>query len=662
MPLTIGKYKLLRRIAIGGMAEIYLAAVQGEAGFERKVIIKKILPLYARETEFVRRLVDEGLLASRLQHGNIVQVIDLGKIGPDYFIAMEFVDGIDLRNLLHTAIDKQFAIPIPIGLHVLWQAARGLGYAHGKRSNRDEPLNIVHRDISPANIFISWEGAVKLGDFGIAKANQRLTKGTMAGVLHGKFPYMSPEQAEGQSLDQRSDIFSFGVVAYELLTYRRPFEGESDLQVLARVQEGIHIPILEARPELPPECEKIVATCLKKDPAQRYANGVELERSLARLMQQKGWVVSEGDVADFCTNLYGDEKRSLAAEVDATAERDAQVVEASPLDPYDLRAGLPDPVLIDRSKLQRHEVTRAVTSPAWKKTRQKRSALWLVWTGLMVFLAAALLLDYFALHFLLGKGQGPRTPATSSDVLTQPHDMPGTTPPGLDVVSPRPPDVRQAPDIQGGTGSVRQELPSGLDAVALVPTDISSPSRRTSDATTAADANPAKTATDGGAEIAADDASADQKHAGTNQAVRASSWVRLTVVPPEAQIYVDGDLLGVQPQRIVCYQGSGAKRIRLEAEGHEPAEFFLEHPTPRKVAKRLRKLETGRLRLRYYPAVAVVLVDGKTATPSGKLNFIEMELPVGEHLVVVRHEGHEASETIVIRSDREWKGTITAGQ
>ncbi len=140
------------------MAEIFLARVHGEAGFHRKVIIKKILPHYAGEPEFVRRLVDEGLLAARLSHGNIVQVLDLGRLGPDYFIAMEFVDGVDLRALLSTAYEREATIPADISIHILWQVARALAYAHDKKSARGESLDIMHRDISPANVFISWEG------------------------------------------------------------------------------------------------------------------------------------------------------------------------------------------------------------------------------------------------------------------------------------------------------------------------------------------------------------------------------------------------------------------------------------------------------------------------------------------------------------------------
>jgi len=663
LPITIGRYKLLRRIAIGGMAEIYLAAVQGEAGFERKVIIKKILPLYARESEFVRRLVDEGLLASRLTHGNIVQVLDLGRLGPDYFIAMEFVDGVDLRELLSTAAEKQFTIPIPIGIHVLWQAARGLAYAHDKKSNRGEPLNIVHRDISPANIFISWEGAVKLGDFGIAKASQRLSRGTMAGVLQGKFPYMSPEQAEGMSLGQRSDIFSFGAVAYELMTQRRPFQGESDLQTLSMVQEGRFVPLTELRPELPPEFEEVVNKCLQKDPEDRYSRGEELAKELAILMQKRGWVVSEGDVADFLTILYGDDKRSLAAEVDASTEPEGEIVEASPLDPYNLRAGLPDPVLMDRSQDSQGELTRAVTSPAWQRRSRKSSALWIVWSLLMLLFAGALLADYFVFHLFFGAADRTAVRADGQVSATAHHDI-------------HPVSTAES-DASSHSGSGRAEVPPTPDSrssalstdVAAHPGDAENPGAGTAgkkmlhpslrpDAVQSPDMMPEVPST-ADAVSARELPRTDDEKSGPNNVEKKSTVTRLSVLPTDTIVFVDNQNVGEQPQRIVCHQGERARKIRLEREGYGPSEFELSYPAPRRVAKRLQKTETGYLEFRYFPAAATVRVDDRPILPKGSMNFIEMELPVGKHRIVVKYGGREASEAIVIRRGKKWTGTIT---
>ncbi len=300
------RYRVKRRLAVGGMAEIFLASLVGEAGFERPVILKKILPNLAGDPDFVSRLVDEGLLASRLTHANVVQILDLGRLGPDYFIAMEYVEGPDLREVLRKAQSTGFQIPAPIAAHILWQVSRGLAYAHEKRDNRGLPLGIVHRDVSPANVLLSWEGQVKLTDFGIAKANRKLSV-TIPGLLQGKFPYMSPEQGEGDELDCRSDVFSFGTVAYELLSLKRPFDGASDLKTLDAIRSTTAPVLREARAGLPEELVAIVTRCMQRERGLRYSSGADLERAMAALMHEQGWVVTDADVADFLAMLFGDE-------------------------------------------------------------------------------------------------------------------------------------------------------------------------------------------------------------------------------------------------------------------------------------------------------------------------------------------------------------------
>jgi len=662
--ISIGKYKLIKRIAVGGMAEIFLASIQGEAGFERYVIIKKILPHYAGEPEFVRRLVDEGLLASRLHHGNIVQVMDLGRLGPDYFIAMEFVDGVDLRELLAVARELNFQVPIPIGIHILWQVSRALSYAHDKKSARAEPLNIVHRDISPANIFISWEGAVKLGDFGIAKASQRVSSQTMTGVLHGKFPYMSPEQAEGEPQTQGSDIFSFGVVAYELMTRMRPFEGESDLQILSRIRESVPEPLRDHRPELPLKFEVVVNNCLEKRPEDRYARGAELEKALATLMQQQAWVVSEADVADFLEALYGRRKRSLADELESLPDQELQVVEASPLDPYDLRAGLPGPVLTPHPARSQPELTKAATAPSWQRRRRLRNLVWLGWIVFMAAAAGFLLGDYFSWHLLFGPGQhdgqpggpvsdearigpsrhrldsddGPQSAATTGPMpdIFSPRDhgrSPAPRVPPRDAIeSARPAEVSTAPRDQ-----VTAEAPRDAPR----PADVLQPGSRTPDVRnrelpdsagprtdTVVDDRPLKTVT------------------------------RLQVIPTDTLVHVNGRLLGEQPRRLVVMDRKPL-RVRLERDGYQPSQFELSYPSPRKLSKRLQPLERGRLILRYFPAAAEVYVDGVRHYSSDSMNIIEAQLPVGPHRVRIRHLDRETSRDIEIKKDKEWRGTIS---
>jgi serine/threonine protein kinase len=653
LSVTVGKYKLLRRLAVGGMAEIFLARVHGEAGFHRKVIIKKILPHYAGEPEFVRRLVDEGLLASRLSHGNIVQVLDLGRLGPDYFIAMEFVDGVDLRDLLSTAYDREAVVPVDIGIHVLWQVARALAYAHDKKSASGESLDIVHRDISPANVFVSWEGAVKLGDFGIAKARQRLSRHTMTGVLQGKFPYMSPEQTEGTELTQASDIFSFGTVAYELLTQHRPFEGESDMMILARVKEANPRPIRELRPELPESFAEVINNCLDKDLSVRFSRGAELERALATVMQENGWVVSESDTARFLSDLYGESRQPEARREIPLEEEPGEVLEASPLDPYDLKAGLPAPPPRPATPPPAQEFTRAVAQPDWHRRRRRRYRGWLAWALVMAAAAIFLVLDYTTLHLLL------HPPMEVTPTSTLPEES--TESP---LGSARGPDALQLPDLVASNDVMATPLP--------IPPDISQPHEVDTRRDTLAQVDVlAATATidlqtlpgDLQDALSATDAATPEKSAeeDTRQAPEpARSSTRLSVFPPDAEVYQNDRLLGAGPQVLSFVEGTSAQEIRVEMEGFESTIFKLRHPAPRALSKRLRRLETGRFYLRYNPASAAVFIDGNSVVSSDGLNIIDRQLTVGSHTIIVREGEQETTKTITIEKDREWRGTITA--
>src|SRR4029450_2271011 len=215
-PKPFGKYFLIEKLATGGMAEIYKAKNFGVDGFEKLLAIKRILPHCSSDKEFITMLIDEAKLSVALSHTNIAQVFDLGKVGTDYFISMEFVDGINLRELMNRAKETGAQLPEDISVYIVSEICKGLDYAHAKKDTDGNPLNIVHRDISPQNILISYEGEVKIVDFGIAKAATKAHV-TQHGALKGKLLYMSPEQAWGKALDKRTDNFSLGVVLYEML-------------------------------------------------------------------------------------------------------------------------------------------------------------------------------------------------------------------------------------------------------------------------------------------------------------------------------------------------------------------------------------------------------------------------------------------------------------
>ncbi len=216
LPRQFGRYLLQQRLGRGGMAEVFRATVDGPGGFSRPVAIKRILPEYSQDEWFTRMIADEARIVSRLAHPNIVQILDAGEVDGSWYIAFELVDGTDLFQLLQRIYSRGQALPQAYACHIAAEVAAGLDHAHSRRDEHGQPLGIVHRDVSPQNVLLSWLGEVKLGDFGIARARQR-TSETQAGTIKGKIYYMSPEQARGETVDHRSDLFAVGILLYETL-------------------------------------------------------------------------------------------------------------------------------------------------------------------------------------------------------------------------------------------------------------------------------------------------------------------------------------------------------------------------------------------------------------------------------------------------------------
>ncbi|RME51940.1 MAG: PEGA domain-containing protein [Deltaproteobacteria bacterium] len=282
-PQLFGKYILIDKVAVGGMAEIYKAKALGLGGFEKTLAIKKILPHFAENDEFVTMFIDEAKIAGQLNHANIVQIFDLGEINGDYFIAMEYVYGRDLRASLRMAEKKGKPFSIEQAVYIIIETLKALDFAHRKKDSKNRDLNIIHRDISPQNILISFEGEVKLTDFGIAKATSKASQ-TQAGVLKGKFAYMSPEQASGKRLDQRSDLFSVGILLYELLTGTRLFLAKTDFATLELVREAKVERPSKFNRKIPNALDRIVLKALKKKPEQRYQHALDFQEDLTRFL------------------------------------------------------------------------------------------------------------------------------------------------------------------------------------------------------------------------------------------------------------------------------------------------------------------------------------------------------------------------------------------
>lgn len=281
-------FKMVRLIAEGGMGAVYEAKQLGAEGFEKTVAIKIILESYSTNYEFVRMFIGEAKLVADLVHENIVQVYDLGKTGQIYYIAMEYVDGINLEQFFNLHRDRNLRIPIDLGAFITSRVCRGLEYAHGKRGADHELLGIVHRDVSPKNIMLNSEGVVKLTDFGIAKARM-LMEQEEGEVLMGKVEYMSPEQARYLETDHRSDLFSLGVVTYELLTGFHIFDADDIYETLNNVKRGAIPDPRDFRKDIPDSLAKIILKALSRDLNKRYQSAAEMGYDLEYFMYHDGY-------------------------------------------------------------------------------------------------------------------------------------------------------------------------------------------------------------------------------------------------------------------------------------------------------------------------------------------------------------------------------------
>ncbi len=301
-PGRFGQYELVERIAVGGMAEVWRARMSGVEGFQKTVAIKKILPHLAESGDFVTMFIDEAKLAAELSHENIVDIYDLGKIGGDYFIAMEYVEGRDLRSILNACRERGARLPLGLSLMIGARVASALDHAHRRPCGEGE-LGLVHRDVSPRNVLISREGHVKLCDFGVAKAVSTVAR-TQVGVLKGKLEYMSPEQASGGVVDGRSDVFSLGSLLFEMVTGEPLFSGEGEVALLDAVRACRVRSARAIDPAIPREVERIVGRALRKDPAKRYPGAGEMQRELEAALRQPGPAPGAEDLAHFVGNLF----------------------------------------------------------------------------------------------------------------------------------------------------------------------------------------------------------------------------------------------------------------------------------------------------------------------------------------------------------------------
>jgi serine/threonine protein kinase len=308
-PLQFGKYILLDKIAVGGMAELYMAKITGFKGFEKLIAIKKISPHLTAEETLIRYLINEAKLAALLQHQNIVQIYDFGNMESTYFIAMEYLHGKDLRFVIKKSEQTDHPISLENALHIVACICDGLYYAHNLKNFHGKPQNIIHRDIGPHNIFITYNGQVKIIDFGIAKAAGQSTT-TQNGLIKGKVAYMSPEQARGKTIDHRSDIFSIGILLYELVTRKRMFVGDT-YQILAKARKAEFEPPESVNENLPPSLYAILNKALTKELNQRYQSADEMASDLDKCISGLSFRPTARSLSQYMKELY---KREIKTE------------------------------------------------------------------------------------------------------------------------------------------------------------------------------------------------------------------------------------------------------------------------------------------------------------------------------------------------------------
>jgi len=424
-PTRFGKYLLLEKLATGGMAQLYRAKIIGVEGFEKFIAIKQILPHLAHEEELITSFIDEAKLAALLNHQNIVQIYDFGSMENSYFITMEFLFGKDLRAVNAKARETGSPVSLENALYLISKVCAGLDYAHKLKDFQGKSLNIIHRDISPQNVFLTYEGDVKIVDFGIAKAASQSTI-TQVGMIKGKVAYMSPEQAAGKVIDHRSDIFATGILLYELVAGGRMFKGDDTLQILSKVREAEFTPLGTLKGGLPEKLYEIVSKALAKDPEDRYQSCADLQADIEECIFRLNLRPSGRSMTEYLKLLFSDEieaegKRmadaaGAGAASDRAREADASLRSAD--GPSARKPPLPGPEAAPPAK----------AAPEVRPVPDGQAR-----TGKKGVLAAAAVVAALVLagggYFLMGKGKGPAATPAPPPASRTPAQAPSTTPP-----------------------------------------------------------------------------------------------------------------------------------------------------------------------------------------------------------------------------------------
>ena len=630
----VGRYELLSRIGSGGMGEVFLARSVGAGGFAKEVVIKRILPHLAKDDGFVQRFIEEGKLVVRLHHAGIAQVLDMGQHDGVFFIAMEHVDGKDLGELMRIANAAGLRMPVPLVAHLLASLLDALDYAHRAKDAEGRPLGIIHRDVSPSNVMIAATGEVKLLDFGIARATERLQAST-TGAIRGKYSYMSPQQAAGVELDPRSDLFSVGVIAWELLTGERPFDGSSDLLTLDRIRYHDPGALRDKAPGVPEDLATIVERLVAKNPEGRFASADEAAQALRAHMVRSGKLATSRELAAWLEQVRASLPRGLR-------ERSVQGMSVDDL----LRMGLGSdpgsgPVQSTPSGLtlaqDAHPQTiiaqpvgttpppaavatmgpvpttnpAATATPAAEVLPRARFPMYLIALNLALIALVLFLV-------LRSDGEDKPTPAAErADALSVASN---------DVLTTTALDVAVAKD-------------TGPDAVAAAETV----------------AAPLASATMVGQQAGAALAALDES------VFAAEVSITVRVHPAGATVAAAGYGSGRAPRTIVVPRGTTLS-LRITAPDHEPRVFEAKASEDDALTITLKPVPRGRVQFKFFPAEGTrVIIDGK-AFPVGS-NVVAAELPVGKHtLVLETDDGKRVKRSFEITEGQTTSlGTLDVG-
>jgi serine/threonine protein kinase len=466
--MSIGKYQPTKKLATGGMAEVFLAKASGPMGFEKSLVLKRILPHLAEDSHFVGMFLAEAKLAAQLNHPNIAQIFDFGESEGSYYLAMEYIDGPNLRTLLKSARAAKVDLPFVCCAKIISCACEGLAFAHDfVDPETRKPLNLVHRDVSPDNILLSSQGAVKVVDFGIAKAANQEHR-TQTGVVKGKIAYMPPEQLQGQPLDRRADVYSLGVVLYELLTGAKPYDATTDVSLMQAILFESLIPARKRRPDLPRTLEQILDRALSKAREQRYPDCRALQSDLERFILSTREPVGQWQLAQLVASVSGAAPLPAPLSLDGRVSNNASGTAADYLSPDTgaLTLEPEPPALTSWDEEQSLAPISSRRGPIWK-VALACFALFLLGTGAAVHLAKPPPAPLVALQepLTLAAPQSP-DPSPAPQAELPPEPMPVQEPP---------PALEAQAEVKETSPAVDPAPPAPVPAPTVVP--VKPPSR-----------------------------------------------------------------------------------------------------------------------------------------------------------------------------------------